>query len=105
MDQKKTSRKSPIQDKSIFTGGLGLKLVFWFLLLSLVPMSVISYLNYQNCYEAIMEHLSDSFNEEIDSHTKIIQTHFDMFNRDLMAQANNTQNKLLLENLKRKTYR
>lgn len=90
-----------MEQKSLFTGGLGLKLISWFLIMSILPISLISYFNYRNCHEAVMSHLTDAFNEEIDLHAKIISSNFEMYKKDLLSQAENNQNIIFLNKLKK----
>ena len=78
---------------------LGRRLLTWFLLLSLIPLLLISAINYFYSYNTIYKDAESILLSVSQSKTKFIEYYFDRLFTDLEAEAENVHNAEFIENL------
>ena len=74
-------------------------LVFWFLLLSLLPLSVVSLLSYQNAHDSLIRKASEQLELSASKNLRFIKNWFDYRFMDLNSQAEDPHSTLLLASL------
>ncbi len=72
--------------------GLGRTLLFWFLALALVPLLIVSIINYINSYNTIHEDAKTFLTAVSSSKTEYIEFYFNRIFTDLKEQSNNVHN-------------
>lgn len=84
----------PVQGKTLFR-----RLIFWFLLLSLLPVSVASWLNYQQAKNSLIVAAEDKLYQDSELNYKFINNWFDYRLMDIKNQASAQVNMQLLKQL------
>jgi len=80
--------------------GLGVTLLFWFLLLSLIPMTVVSMISYRNARQSLMADAMHSMQGIIALKADYLHSFFADIERDMDAQSQYASNVRLLEELR-----
>ena len=88
------SRKDQQPRKRFMT--LSRSLVFWFLFLTLMPLTLISYIEYQQASEILKRSVSDKLHQASGHSLSFIQSWFRYRMADIRVQAQNHENRTLL---------
>ncbi len=73
-------------------GSLARNLLLWFLLLSLIPMSLTAWIGYRQAINSLHETVSHELAQDAHSNARFIKTWFDYRFMDIRTQAGNQQN-------------
>ena len=84
----------PVQGKSLFR-----RLIFWFLLFSLLPVSITSWLNYQQAEHSLIKAAEDKLYQDSDLNDQFINNWFDYRLMDIKNQTLLKMNVQLLKTL------
>lgn len=84
----------------LFNQGLGRTLMIWFLLLSLIPITVISAISYMHARSSLLNSIREAQNTTIALKTAFVDNWFYYRFLDLESQATNMENIILLEKLR-----
>ncbi len=85
----------------IFKRGLGRTLLCWFLILSLFPMTLVSFISYKNAYKSLYNDAEKSLKLVSISKTKEIDAYFNKMRTDLKLMSEMQANMQFLESLTR----
>ena len=85
--------------KQLYQVGLTRTLLVWFLLLSLLPLTVVSGIEYLQSEQALRTDTLKALTQRTDLQATFISNWFDYRFRDLRAQAENDSNTVFLQNL------
>ena len=79
---------------------LGRNLILWFMLLALVPMSLVAWISYQQAHLSLTNAAAESLEQTATSKMEFVRNWFDYRFMDLNSQAENQHNAALLSNLR-----
>ena len=97
----KDHQKDADTTSSIFRKGLGRTLLVWFLILSLLPMMVVSIFSYWNAYNSLKQEAEMALRSVVSMKTERIRSYFERMMIDLRQQSTMTPNVQFLEDLKK----
>jgi len=100
----KNHQKDADATTSIFRQGLGRTLLVWFLILSLLPMMVVSIFSYWNAYSSLKQEAEMTLSSVVSMKTERIRSYFERMMTDLRQQSAMTPNVQFLDDL-RKAYK
>ncbi len=83
-----------------YTGSLGRTLLLWFLLLALLPMTLVAWISYQEATRSLTGAISERLEQGARMQAGFIENWFDYRSMDLKSQAGSRQNADLLQRLK-----
>ena len=86
--------------KNIFKRGLGRTLLFWFLVLSIIPMTAVSIISYQNAYRVLYNDAENVLKSMSTIKAEYIHSYFSRMLTDLRQQSEMQPNIKLMEGLK-----
>ena len=97
----KTANPTPLEEESNPTFRIGLtgKLTLWFLVLSLIPLILISVISYRTARNSLRETAADALSAVTESHVERIKAYFDRTSKDLKQQAESLNNVKFLSSL------
>ena len=78
--------------RSIFAGGLRRTLLLWFLVLSMVPVVVVSLFSYRDARQSLYENVEKSLTSLLETKTEYIQFYFERMMTDLTQEAEEISN-------------
>lgn len=96
MDDKPNKVDSLTQGKY---GSLGISLILWFLMLSLIPLVAVSWFSYEQAKQSLLDELQKELAQSSLLSTKAIQSWFQYRMVDLNVEAASPNNSLLLQSL------
>lgn len=105
------SEYSPIQDRShnhlnnlvqrLIRAGLTRSMVLWFLLLALIPMTVVSWFSYYKSQESLYNNAVNAMNQQTALKSQLIENWFSYRFLDTQHQAENLSNVRFLQHLEK----
>jgi PAS domain S-box-containing protein len=97
IDKKKNSNNG--NKKNIFKRGLGRTLLLWFLVLSIIPMTAVSIISYQNAYRSLYNDAENALKSMSTIKAEYIHSYFFRMLTDLRQQSEMQTNIKLMEGL------